>query len=318
MLRALVAVLASVAACSDPPKVLPDAPVDVAAPPTALPVHLSETGLYQDFAGKVVADGVTQFAPHNVLWSDAAVKTRWILLPEGATIDSSEMDHWTFPVGTKWFKEFAKDGKRLETRLIWRVADTGDRERDTLLGSYVWNDTETEATFQKDGGMNLRGTDHDAPAADKCWHCHIGEPGRALGFQALQLGDVSSLPLSNPPPAGTTYAAPNAALGYLHANCGHCHNPNGEGWANSNMVLRLDVGERDAMTNKLVQTTVGVDIQQWLGHGYTKRIVAGDATNSAIFARINQRGVNLQMPPLATEFVDTAGVELIRSWITSL
>jgi hypothetical protein len=314
---ALVAVLASVASCSDP-AVPADAPAPDAPLPTALPAHLSETGLYSDFAARVLVDGTQPFAPHNVLWSDGAVKTRWIQLPDGKQIDSADMDHWKFPVGTKFFKEFALDGKRLETRLIWRVADTGNRERDTLFGSYVWNDDETEATFEKAGAMNIRGTDHDAPAADQCWFCHIGEDGRALGFSALQLGDVSQLPLSNPPPAGAPFAAPNAALGYLHANCGHCHNPKGDAWSNSNMILRLDVAETTAASTKIVQTTVGVDVQQWLGHGYTKRIVAGDPATSAIFARISQRGANLQMPPIATEFVDPAGVELVRTWIQSL
>jgi len=317
VIRALVVVLASATACSDPPKVLPDAPVD-APLPTALPLLLSETGLYQDLAGKVLADDVMPFAPAHVLWSDAAVKLRWISLPAGAVIDSSDMDHWTFPVGTRLWKEFAKDGKRLETRLIWRVADTGDRERDTLFGAYVWNDSETEATFARAGAMNVRGTQHDVPSAELCWRCHIGEAGRSLGFSALQLQDVSGLPLSHPPPAGTTYAAPNAALGYLHANCGHCHNPSGDGWANSNMVLRLGVGERDPMANQIVATTVGVDVQQWLGHGYAKRIVAGKPDMSAVFARAAMRGANIQMPPIATEIVDTQGVELLRTWITNL
>ena len=318
MLRGLVVVLAAVAACSDPPKVSIDAPIADASVPTALPLHLSETGLYSDFAGRVVADGTRVFAPNNVLWADGSTKVRWIQLPEGAEIDTTDMDHWLFPVGTKWFKEFSLAGKRLETRLIWRVADTGDRERDTLLGSYVWDDTETEATFAKDGAMNLRGTDHDAPAADTCWKCHIGEPGRALGFSALQLGDVSGLPLSAPPPAGTTFAAPEPAQGYLHANCGHCHNPNGGAWANSSLILRLDVAERTAATTKLVQTTVGVDIQQWLGHGYTKRIVAGDPTSSELWFRMTQRAPNIQMPPIATEYADPTGVELLRTWILAL
>lgn len=318
MIRGAV-VLALASACSDPPHVAPDAPdIDAGPLATALPLHLSETGLYSDFAGRIVADGTREFAPANVLWSDAAVKKRWIQLPDGAQIDSSDMDHWLFPVGTKWFKEFSLGGKRLETRMIWRVADTGDKERDTLFGAYVWDDTESEATFAKDGAMNVRGTDHDAPSADMCWRCHVGEAGRALGFSALQLGDVSQLPLSHPPPAGTVYAAPNAAEGYLHANCGHCHNPAGGAWTNSNMILRLDVAEHDPMTTKLAQSTIGVDVQQWLGHGYTKRIVAGDPMNSAVFARMSQRGMNLQMPPIATEFVDPDGVELLRTWITAL
>ncbi|CAN5910970.1 hypothetical protein BH11MYX3_BH11MYX3_14910 [soil metagenome] len=318
MVRGLVVLaLLEGAACSDPPEVPVDARQPDAALPTALPLLLSEAGLYSDFPGRQLVDGTRSFAPNSVLWSDGAIKERWIQLPSDAEIDSTDMDHWLFPVGTKWFKQFSRDGKRLETRLIWRVADTGDRERDTLFGSYVWNDTETEATFAKDGAVDVRGTDHDVPSAATCWRCHIGEEGRALGFSALQLGDVSQLPLSRPPPAGTTFAAPDPALGYLHANCGHCHNPNGGAWASSSMVLRLDVAETTASATQIVQTTVGVDIQQWLGHGYTKRIVAGDPTNSALWFRMTQRTVNVQMPPIVTEHPDPAGVELLRTWIQS-
>jgi hypothetical protein len=300
-------------ACSSPAPPKPDAPL-----PTALPMRLSETGLYSDFANKVVAPGTMAFAPNNVLWSDGAQKLRWIQLPPGAQINTANMNHWEFPVGTRFFKEFSLDGKRLETRLIWRVRDTGDRETDTLLGAYVWDDTESEAYFTPQGADNLRGTPHDAPAADTCWRCHVGEAGHILGFSALQLGDVSALPLTDPPPAGTTFAAPNAALGYLHANCGHCHNPNGGAWVDSRMILRLDVDEHDAATTNTVMTTVGVPLQQWINHGFTDRIVAGDPDNSAIVYRISNRTQFEQMPPIATEFVDDTGVALIRDWILSL
>jgi cytochrome c553 len=289
-----------------------DTPIDAA--PTELPMLLSQTGLYTDIAAKTLDPSSRLFAPRHELWSDAAQKTRWIQLPDGGVIDSSDMDHWAFPVGTKLFKEFAKDGKRLETRLVWRVADTGDRERDTLFGAYLWNDSETEATFARDGGENLRGTQHDAPSADTCWKCHIGEPGRALGISAIQLGDT--LPLSVPP-SGTP-AAPNDAMGYLHANCGHCHNPNGSAWSTSSMVLRLAVTDTDAASTQLYQTTVGVPLQQWLNHGYADRIVAGDADTSAIHYRMTQRTANMQMPPIATEVPDTEGTELVRLWIDSL
>jgi hypothetical protein len=286
--------------------------------PTALPERLSQAGIYTDIGAKMLNPKLVPFAPNNVLWSDAAVKLRWFQLPDGAQIDSSDMNHWKFPVGTKFFKEFSLDGKRLETRLIWRVADTGNFEKDTLVGSYLWNDTESEATFSKDGGTNLRGTQHDAPSADTCWKCHVGEAGHILGLSALQTGDVSALPLSSPPPAGTTFAAPNTALGYLHANCGHCHNPRGGGWQDSRMVLRLDVEERDVMTTQIAQTTVGHDLETWLNHGYDKRIVAGDPDQSALFYRMTQRTMLDQMPPVATERVDDEGVALVRAWIQSL
>ncbi|MDB4964242.1 MAG: hypothetical protein JWP01_4241 [Myxococcales bacterium] len=313
-MRSVVVAIAVAGGCSDPVT-----PVLDAAPlPTALPARLSETGLYVDLASKTVAAANVEFAPRNVLWSDAAAKLRWIQLPANATIDSTDMDRWTFPVGTQWFKEFSKDGKRLETRLIWRVSDTGDREQDTLFGAYVWNDDETEAMFMKEGAVNVRGTDHDVPSADSCWKCHIGEPGRALGFSALQLGDVSALPLSSPPPAGTTYAAPEPALGYLHANCGHCHNENGSAWVNSQMILRLSADERVAATTDLARTTIGVPLQQWLGHGFATRIVSGDPDNSALLYRMTQRTQNMQMPPIATEVPDPTGIDLVRQWIQSL
>lgn len=312
-MRVLVALFA-LGACSAPPTVPPDAEVL----PSVLPNLLSETGIYIDIATKKLNPRLVEFAPRNVLWSDAAVKTRWYQLPEGAVIDSSDMDHWRFPVGTKFFKEFALDGKRLETRLIWRVGDTGKRERDTLVGAYLWNDSETDAVFAIEGGQNLRGTQHDAPAADTCWRCHSGEPGNILGVSALQLGDVSATPLSHPPTDPTPFAAPNAALGYLHANCGHCHNPLGPGAQDSNLVLRLDVDERDAATTQIVQSTVGVALQHWTGHGFTNRIVAGDPDRSAVFYRITQRALNLQMPPVATEKTDAAGIALVRAWIESL
>jgi hypothetical protein len=306
--------LGALGACSDPPAVLPDAEVL----PTAMPDLLSQTGIYTDIRAKRLSPRLVEFTPANVLWSDGAEKLRWFQLPSGAQIDSTDMDHWRFPVGTKFFKEFALGGKRLETRLIWRVGDSGNRERDTLVGSFVWNDDESEAFFVKDGQTNLRGTDHDAPAADLCWRCHLGEPGHALGVSALQLGNVAELPLTAPPPAGTKFVAPNPALGYLHANCGHCHNPNGGAWSDSHMILRLDVAERDPAVNQIVATTVGVELEQWIGRGYTYRVVAGDPDQSAAFYRITQRTMQVQMPPLATERADDTGIALVRSWIQSL
>ncbi len=315
-MKSLVVLL--LAACGSP-KLAPDAappPVDAQVLPTALPALLSEVGMYSNFAQKILAPGTVEFAPRNVLWSDGADKARYIQLPAGAQIDSSDMDHWQFPVGTKFLKEFSLEGMRLETRVIWRVGDTGDREADTLLGAYVWNDDESEATYVPDGQDNLRGTPHDAPAHDLCWHCHVGEAGHILGYSALQLPDLTHLPLSQAPTG--TYGAPDPAQGYLHANCGHCHNPNGSAWQDSSMILRLDVAETDPATTMIVETTVGVPLQQWVNHGYTDRIVAGDPDMSAIVYRMSQRTPDMQMPPIATEFTDPTGIALIRAWISGL
>ena len=53
------------------------------------PTELRCTGLYSDFAAKLMAPGVREYKPAVALWSDGAVKRRWIALPAGSVIDSS-------------------------------------------------------------------------------------------------------------------------------------------------------------------------------------------------------------------------------------
>src|SRR5262245_34989426 len=66
----------------------------------AFPERLSETGLYSNLAAGELAPGVFAYTPAFELWSDAALKQRWILLPAGQQIDTSNMDEWRFPQGT--------------------------------------------------------------------------------------------------------------------------------------------------------------------------------------------------------------------------
>ena len=80
------------------------------AAPTA-PRLLTETGLYSDAARLVVDPRHRPYAPQYPLWSDGAVKTRWMSLPPGTTIDVTHVDAWVFPVGTKFWKEFAVAGQ---------------------------------------------------------------------------------------------------------------------------------------------------------------------------------------------------------------
>jgi hypothetical protein len=84
------------------------------------------------------------------------------------------------------------------------------------------------------------------------------------------------------------------------------------------MILRLAATDTNAAATELFGSTVGVPLQQWLGHGFMDRIVAGDPDMSAIPYRMGQRTANMQMPPIATEVPDTDGIELVRLWIDSL
>jgi len=134
---------------------------------TVPPSSLKCTGLYSDFATKVVAPGIRAYAPAVPLWADYDTKLRWILLPPGTKIDATDPDEWTFPVGTKVWKEFSRDGNLVETRLFQKV-QTGFWARTT----YAWNADDTDATVSGGGDIPW-GTDggiYHIPTPDECDH----------------------------------------------------------------------------------------------------------------------------------------------------
>ena len=273
---------------------------------------LSELGLHRD---GTMAEDLIAFEPAHPLWSDGASKRRWLRLPPGARIDTSDMDHWRFPAGAVLVKEFALEGRRIETRIIAR---TGCGERDVWMGAFVWNDDESDALFAPGGQPDARGTRHDVPAAATCATCHDGEPGRVLGMSAVQqahareeLRDLLGHPLPAEPPREPVAAA---ALGYLHGNCGHCHNPHGSARPDTDMNLRLSpAGEAPAE-----RTTVGRPLQYYRSAQATLRVAPGDPGHSALLQRMLERGTRSQMPPLASEMVDPSGIAIVQAWIEEM
>ncbi len=156
----------------------------LAAP--ALPERLSDTGLY--LPGTLTVDPRNRaFSPQYPLWTDGAHKSRWIQLPAGGRITARDADTWDFPVGTRLWKEFAFDGRKVETRMLWRV--TADA---WSYAAYAWNDAQTDATLVPAEGLAgvvevAPGKRHSVPSRDDCRACHDnGGPG-VLGFTALQL-----------------------------------------------------------------------------------------------------------------------------------
>jgi hypothetical protein len=292
-------------------------------------VRLSETGLYANIASKALSPDLTFFQPSHFLWSDGTEKRRWLRLPAGSRIDSSDMDNWQLPVGTQVFKEFSLGGVLLETRLIERY---GPGPSDYWMGSFVWSADASDAVFAPLGSENVVGTGHDVPSTAACQQCHIGEAGRLLGFTAVQLSGqregatLSSLAasgvLSNPPPAGADYGTPGdpttaAALGYLHANCGHCHNPRGIGYQFNDLELRLSVGESSPALTGAYRTALGQPLTVPVG-SLVFRVRRGFPEESAVWQLMNTRTAAQKMPPLATELIDPAGLGLVEDWIRSL
>lgn len=298
------------------------------------PQTLFETGLYADAALTTLAEGVMEFSPQFPLWSDSASKRRFIWLPPDTQIDTSDMDHWKFPVGTKVWKEFTRGDTRVETRLLMKQDETN-----WFMGAYKWSEDLSEATLvARRGEQNALGTDHDIPSTRECDDCHKGQPDKVLGFSAIQLShdgsavnlaSIKAAGLLSAPPAVDAFEVPGnpterAAIGLLHANCGQCHSEFGSGYDRNQMELWLKVDTLgDLSQTAPYQTAVGTPLDQDLSEtlpGITMRVIPGDPQHSALYLRMASRDAArlIAMPPIGTELTDDPGLQLITDWINAL
>jgi hypothetical protein len=296
------------------------------------PARLSESGLYKDIKSGTLADGVRAYRPQYELWSDGASKKRWLLLPPGTRIDTTDMDGWKFPVGTRVWKEFTRDGVRIETRLLKKI---GAGARDWMLVAYVWNREQTDAIATPTGQQNALGTPHDVPDQQACTGCHSGSADTVLGISAIQLdhnlGDLNLAQLASEnlltkAPAGS-YRLPGNdnerfVLGYMHGNCGHCHNERAVKPA-LGLRLYLTVGAlstvQDTPTYKTSINAPTRTPNPLEGTTATKLVVPGDPANSLLHLRMLRRPPDKgRMPNLGSEDVDVAAADAVAAWIRSL
>ncbi|MEM9190542.1 MAG: c-type cytochrome domain-containing protein [Myxococcota bacterium] len=288
-----------------------------------LPPRLSETGLFADMGSEALGRDVQPYRPRFEHWADGADKRRWVRLPPGARIDSSQMGSWRFPVGTRFWKEFVRDGVRVETRLMEK---TGSEAGDWSFVSYIWNEAGDDALRSPFGAINARGTAHNVPAATECVGCHGGTEARALGFSAVQLpSEDEGLDLGELDAAWLTTASrgaltipgtetEQAVLGYLHANCAHCHNqdrPPREGPRCFDPEANLDFSLRPKMTSSDESPT----FRTVRAAGVVR---PGRPDDSELIDRVSTRAFYGAMPPLGTEEVDREGVALLRRWVAEL
>lgn len=299
-----------------------------------VPDDLRCTGLYRDFDAKTVASAARAYTPASPLWSDGAEKHRWIQLPEGATIDATSMDDWSFPVGTKAWKEFVVDGRRVETRFLWKVR--GDR---WLQASYVWSADGKTATRGEGAKVDLGGRTWNVPGATDCNSCHDGRKDKLLGFEAVNLAlpgadgvtlaTLVSEQRIQPAPAKTSITIPDdgtgkaaPALAWMHTNCGvSCHSKSDDaigGRVGLHLRLGWDelTGARPPAEWDALRTTIGVEAKSgdWAGR---PRIAPGDPEASLVPELVETRGPG-QMPKLGTDVVDETGADAIRAWISAM
>ncbi len=300
-----------------------------------------DTGLYLNQANLEIAIDVRYYQPNFELWTDGASKKRWIKLPGNSQIDTRDINRWAFPVGTKIWKEFSFGGKRVETRLIEKVAE-GASIDSWVFKAFQWNQDETNAELAprlgvQDAFQTEFGTTHDIPRITQCTTCHNRGGDAPLSFDAIQLsGAGEGVRLSDlinqelitdapeeEPQIPARNAVEESVLGYLHANCGSCHNPLAAAGRVTGLDLRHQIGNqlvdelpavatsKDSLTRyfQVPDRQIGVD---------SFVVESGSPETSALFIRNNTRGGYPQMPPYGTKVVDEHGLQLIRQWIEGL
>lgn len=315
--------------------------------PAAPPQRLVETGLYAGARIDVIDARARPFSPQYPLWSDGAVKRRWIRLPEGAAIDGRNPHAWQFPVGTKLWKEFSVNGRKVETRLLWKATPDG-----WVAASYAWNEAETDAVLAPDEGVPglaevAPARRHGIPSRADCATCH-GARNEPLGFNTLQLstdrdpqaihgeplapdmltvksladeGLISPVPadlLARPPRIAARDAGTRTVLGYLAANCGPCHDGSDSISARVPSLKYADVmRDGDAVARALVGQPT-----RWQApgrpDGSTLLVDPGSPESSALLLRMTSRRPSSQMPPLGTVVRDHEAVDAVEAWIAQL
>jgi hypothetical protein len=328
-----------------------DGSVDGRTPPNCdagtEPVALACTNLYASWSQLTLAPDVKAYTPGATMWADGADSSRWLWIPPGSKIDTTDPNNWAFPVGTKIWQEFRLLGKRIETRFLWKQAPSL-----WFRATFAWSDDQSAAPATAMGVPNAFGLPYEIPPVSACEKCHDGENDFVLGLEIVGLSMPQSSGLNlqalvqqgllSSPPA-TTPVIPGAdptttgALAFLHANCGtSCHNASANAGASiGGLSLKLTVDATGALPSAAAQTdtwTTAYEIPSRLAPdsagvsgasgayeaGGFLRIAPGDVAHSAIVWTAARRDSLAQMPPLGSHLVDRNDVLLLSSWIGAM
>ena len=212
---------------------------------------------------------------------------------------------------------------------------------------YVWKEDGSDAELAPTSGMRLalQGAPNNyyrVPSVGDCKTCHEGPAVPVLGFTALQLSpdrdsraphsepratdevdlytlvelglirNLSQTLIDQPPRIRANSDDERAALGYLHANCGHCHNDP----AQSDGSVLLDLLLAQYVTRADSSDAVLRSLKGMPGRFQVADASAKDRTE-LLTLRMRSRDSRVQMPPLGSQIPDVQSLSLIERWIST-
>ena len=296
--------------------------------------------------------GVIPYKPNSELFSDYALKNRFVWMPKGVKATfNGEGNVLELPVGSALIKNFYYKNvqpnnttKIIETRIMIRKS-TG-----WIFANYIWNDQQTDALLTtqstardlswKDANNVVHALNYRTPEVDfECLRCHstfnnqiinpLGIKPQNINYnfnyaegsknQLNKLIEFGYLENNLPDQINSTVDFNDTSKSldlrvrsYFDANCAHCHVNGGEASMHN---LRFAFNE----TINPVKMGVTAHAAHYL-EGYNNvTVTPGNVNLSILHYRINTENDLLYiMPPLTRTKRHTEAVQLIETWINSL
>jgi hypothetical protein len=324
----------------------------------SIPTLLSETGAYSDTPNRVPAAGLIPYVPNTPLWSDSAVKSRYMAVPNDSglaapaqQIGFAPTGAWTFPSGTVFVKNFdlvvnqtnpSVPLRRLETRLLVRNTDGSvygvtykwlpdNSDAQLLTGSLTEAVLVTNAT-----GVVTQNWYYPSPA--DCLTCHTAVSGYVLGVNTRQLNGADTYPATG---VTDNQLRTLNRLGLFYPAFDEAGITNFEQLSSvTNLSAPLVQRARSYLDANCAQchqpggTGITFDARYAtpltnqniinavaafsLGYDNAKIVSPSDIWRSVLYDRMNTVDSTIKMPPLDRNTIDTNAVAVMAAWINSL
>lgn len=325
---------------------------------SSIPLLLSETGAFANTSNRVPAAGLIPYAPNTPLWSDSALKTRYLAVPGGGPPITPEQQigfaptgQWNFPSGTVFVKSFDlvvdetnpnTPARRLETRLLVRDTNgavygatykwrSDNSDADLLTGSL------TEAILVTNAaGVVTQNWYYPSPA--DCLACHTAVANYVLGVNTRQLNGTNAYPATGVTDnqlralnrLGMFYPAFDEAAIPGYEQLSSVTNPaaplvqRARSYLDANCAQCHQPGGNGITFDARYDTPLaGQNISNYpalfsLGADNAKIIAPNDVWRSTIYTRMNTADPAIKMPNLARNMIDSNAVQLMAAWINSM
>jgi hypothetical protein len=164
--------------------------------PAGTPDLLSEWGLFKSIPDQIPEDDVIPYEVTSALFTDSAVKFRFVQLPDGEQIHYSETERWTNPPGTIYVKTFAYPVDATQPELGYQLIETRllvFRENGLDVWTYVYPEGDNsdaqrisygpviDVSYIDENG-ELVALAYQVPDVPTCRDCHgVDVDARSLG-----------------------------------------------------------------------------------------------------------------------------------------